>query len=168
MTLRLILMRHAKSDWSLSGDDHDRPLNPRGARSAKALGEWLRSKGNVPQAALVSTALRTRQTFDLLGLDIVPQLDPGLYLADEATLQNALQDCTDQTVLIIAHNPGIAGFAADLLASPPPHARFQDYPTGATLVADFDCQSWAGLHMGTGHCIDFIVPRELTDGVARD
>ena len=35
---RLILMRHAKSDWSASGDDHSRPLNARGMDSAPAMG----------------------------------------------------------------------------------------------------------------------------------
>ena len=41
----LILMRHAKSDWSGDGlADFDRPLNPRGRRSAAALGDWLRAE----------------------------------------------------------------------------------------------------------------------------
>jgi len=40
---RLILMRHAKSDWGDPGlPDHDRPLNKRGRRAATALGHWLR------------------------------------------------------------------------------------------------------------------------------
>ena len=29
-------MRHAKSDWSANGDDHARPLNTRGQKSAQA------------------------------------------------------------------------------------------------------------------------------------
>ena len=36
MTLRLILTRHAKSSWDDPLiDDHDRPLNPRGAKAAR-------------------------------------------------------------------------------------------------------------------------------------
>ena len=39
---RLILTRHAKSAWDdPTLDDHDRPLNDRGRRSARALGDWL-------------------------------------------------------------------------------------------------------------------------------
>ena len=167
MTLRLILMRHAKSDWSLSGDDHDRPLNPRGQRSAKALGDWLRDHGFLPDAALVSSAVRTRQTFDLLGLAVQPRLERALYLADEASLLRSLQDSDGQVLLMIGHNPGIAGFAAELLGRPPAHDRFHDYPTGATLIADFDAAHWNDVQPGTGTCQAFIVPRELTDPVAR-
>ena len=48
---RLILTRHAKSAWDdPSMDDHDRPLNDRGRRSARALGDWLASRGYDPAA----------------------------------------------------------------------------------------------------------------------
>jgi phosphohistidine phosphatase len=161
MTLRLILMRHAKSDWSLSGDDHDRPLNPRGLRSARALGQWLRDHDYLPDTALVSSAVRTRQTFDLLGLAVAPSLDRGLYLADENALLRALQDSAGKTVLMIGHNPGIASFATDVLTEPHSHERFFDYPTGATLVAEFEAASWNDVQLGTGVCRDFIVPRDL-------
>ena len=43
---RLILMRHAKSDWSHPGrSDHDRPLNRRGVKAAPAMGAWLIARG---------------------------------------------------------------------------------------------------------------------------
>ena len=61
---RLILTRHAKSDWDDPMlDDHDRPLNKRGQRSAAELGEWLHSRGYEPDEVLCSTALRTRETW---------------------------------------------------------------------------------------------------------
>ena len=65
---RLILMRHAKSDWSHGTSDHDRPLNPRGRGAAEALGNWLRTEGLLPDAVLCSTAARTRETCALLNL----------------------------------------------------------------------------------------------------
>ena len=77
---RLILMRHAKSSWADPGQrDFDRPLNARGVRSAPLLGAWLRERGHVPDAALVSTARRTRETWAGLGLDDVP--DDNLFNA---------------------------------------------------------------------------------------
>ena len=55
---RLILMRHAKSDWSTGGADHQRPLNKRGRNSAKALGDWLRAQGvNINEALPADPAL---------------------------------------------------------------------------------------------------------------
>ena len=44
---------------------------------------------------------------------------------------------------MIGHNPGIADFAARLVSAPPAHDRFDDYPTGATLVAEFDIETGA-------------------------
>ena len=68
---RLILMRHAKSSWdhpTLS--DFERPLNKRGQRSAAALGDWLRAQAHLPEAAVVSAATRTIETFQGLGLAV--------------------------------------------------------------------------------------------------
>jgi phosphohistidine phosphatase len=63
MTLRLILSRHAKSGWDDPDlSDHDRPLNARGRGDAPKVGAWLRAKGYLPDAALVSSARRTQET----------------------------------------------------------------------------------------------------------
>ena len=65
----LVLMRHAKSSWSGDLSDFDRPLNSRGIRSARALGNWLRSNDLLPDFALVSAAKRTVETFDKLKMN---------------------------------------------------------------------------------------------------
>lgn len=163
MTLKLILMRHAKSSWDTPAqDDFDRPLNDRGYRSAAALGDWLRAKGHVPDQILCSSARRTRETLEGLQLmDIDAQYQERLYHAAPQTLAAALTEATGQTVLIIAHNPGIAGFAARMVTRPPAHVKFFDYPTGATLVAQFKAQSWDRAAPGSGTPTDFTVPRDL-------
>lgn len=164
MTLRLILMRHAKSSW---GDptqpDHARPLNGRGQRAASALGDWLRASGYMPDLILSSSSVRTRETCDRLELDTTAQFSDALYHASPATMLKALRATTGQTVLMLGHNPGIAAFAHSLVDTPPTHERFDDYPTGATLVVDFAITAWEDLAPGIGQPIDFIVPRDLTD-----
>lgn len=160
----LILMRHAKSDWSTAAEsDHARPLNKRGRASATALGEWLRGKGWLPDAVLCSTALRTRQTLDGLRLTCPARFLDALYHADPETMLGALREAEGETVLMLGHNPGIADLAAMLLAEPPAHPRFDDYPTGATLVARFAIADWSALQPGSGELADFVVPRELTE-----
>ena len=59
----LVLLRHATAGWPGGVDDHDRPLAERGHRQAPGAGEWLLEHGIVPEAAVVSDALRTRQTW---------------------------------------------------------------------------------------------------------
>jgi phosphohistidine phosphatase len=63
---------------------------------------------------------------------------------------------------MLGHNPGIAEFAASLVTAPPAHERFDDYPTGATLVLRFEIGDWANLTSGTGVVQHFVIPRELT------
>ncbi|MGR3503002.1 SixA phosphatase family protein [Pseudaestuariivita sp.] len=159
MTLRLILMRHAKSSWEHPGEDFDRPLNPRGRAAAVALGDWLRSAGHLPDEVLCSGAARTRETLALLGLETSPSFHDALYLAPPSILGRTLRQAQGGTVLMVAHNPGIAEFADVLAETPPAHPRFFDYPTGATLVLDFKARTWDAITQGG--VVDFIVPREL-------
>jgi len=167
MSLRLILIRHAKSDWGNPAlRDHQRVLNDRGRRSATAIGGWLADRGYLPDLVLSSDAARTRETWALIQpeLGVEPPVDwrPELYLAEANTLYQALRSVKGaKTVLMLAHNPGIAYFAQGIVAAPPDHARFADYPTAATLVADFDVPSWREVEPASGKSLDFTVPRDL-------
>jgi phosphohistidine phosphatase len=161
---RLILMRHAKSDWAPPAQpDHDRPLNTRGRHAATAMGDWLRRNGLTPGQILCSSAARTQETCARLNLPRTPDLHATLYLAEAADMLRVLHGAHGDTVLMIGHNPGIAALAAHLVSAPPDHPRFDDYPTGATLVAEFDIDDWAELTRGTGRVRHFVIPRDLTD-----
>ena len=163
--LRLILMRHAKSSWGNPAlDDHDRPLNGRGRRSAVALGNWLREGGYLPDEALSSTARRTRETLAGLKLDMPVRFEPGLYLASPNEMLEGLGTARGRTVLLLGHNPGCAEFAEGIVNARPDHLRFLDFPTGATLVLDLPVDDWAEVDWGTGTPVDFAIPRELTEG----
>ena len=58
----LIVMRHAKSDWSTMAPDHERPLNTRGHRDAVAAGACL---------LYTSDAADERSSVDLGGRRII-------------------------------------------------------------------------------------------------
>lgn len=162
MTCRLILMRHAKSSWDDPYEsDHQRPLNARGRKSAVALGHWMRDLGLMPDEILCSTSIRTRETCELLGLDLAPRLLPGLYHASAGEMLGILRGAKSDCILMIGHNPGIGELAERLVSARPTHPRFFDYPTGATLVVDFKIDNWSDLQTGTGHAAHFVVPRVL-------
>lgn len=168
MTLRLILMRHAKSAWDdPAAADHDRVLNPRGRDAATRIGRWLADEGYLPDGALVSTAARTRETWELLSARLPrapePQFLPALYHAAPEVMLTCLQRAQGQSVLMLGHNPGIAAFARWMLDRAPKHPRFADYPTAATLVADFDAAGWADIAPGSGEAVAFVVPRDLPE-----
>lgn len=164
---RLILIRHAKSSWDAPFDDHARTLNDRGRASASAIGRWMKSQGYTPDQIYSSDAARTRETTDVivgaLGTSPKIALNAHMYHASPATLMKVLKAATGDAIALIAHNPGIAFFAEDILASQPDHGRFYDYPTCATLVCDFPINNWAEAVSRSGQVIDFIVPKDLSD-----
>lgn len=165
-TLRLILTRHAKSSWDdPTQPDHDRPLNARGIRAAGLIGGWLASRGDEPGEVLCSDALRTRQTWEgiaphLSGRPEV-RLKPSLYHAGPDVMLAVLRGATAPVVMMLGHNPGIAEFAARLLAQPAVAPEFQRYPTGATAVITFEQPAWEKVGFGTGALLDFLAPRTL-------
>jgi len=166
MTKRLILTRHAKSSWDdPTTPDHERPLDARGQTAAADLGQWLASRGYLPDEVLCSDARRTRETWEGIApaLPTAPQLTlkSALYHAGPDVMLAVLRHSKADCVMMIGHNPGIAEFAYRIVAQAPHHPGFRHYPTGATLVASFEVDSWANLGPNMGATRDFIVPREL-------
>lgn len=166
MSLTLILMRHAKSSWDDPlQSDHDRPLNQRGRDSAPAIGKWLSDKSFLPDELLCSTAARTRETYDRLGLTAVQAtFKDALYLASADAMLRVLQSATSPAVLMLGHNPGIGHFAELLAQQAPDHPRFFDYPTCATTVFTFDADTWSEVTFGQGAVRAFAIPRDLLSG----
>lgn len=159
---RLILTRHAKSDWDDPKlPDRDRPLNGRGRRAAQELGDWLASRGYEPEEVLCSPAARTRETWTEIAraaLSVLPEIryEDALYNAAPAIMLKVLKAATAPTVMLIGHNPGIAEFAAQLPAHPPLDPKFRKYPTAATLVVDFHAEDWSEVRPGEASVLDFV------------
>ena len=162
MTLRLILMRHAKSAWDDPMlDDFDRVLNKRGRASADALGAWLKDNDLVPDRALVSAARRTQETFRRLMLPCPATVLGELYHASPDGMLEMLRVMRETSLIIVGHNPGIGLLALGLAQAQPDHPRFRDYPTGATTVLEFEGETWRDLTPMSGRVTRFIVPRDL-------
>ncbi|MCS6982548.1 MAG: histidine phosphatase family protein, partial [Flavobacteriales bacterium] len=115
---RLLLVRHAKSDWSKPDlADHDRPLNKRGMHDAPLMARVWARQLDVPDVLVSSTALRAAQTakafaksWGIQEADIV--MDPRLYLAGRRTLLDAVKNLPDEarTAALFGHNEGISEF----------------------------------------------------------
>jgi probable phosphoglycerate mutase len=79
MPLRLYLIRHGETEWSLSGQHTGRtdiPLIPRGEDAARKLGQRLREISFT--RVLSSPLLRARRTCELAGLFPMAEIEPDL------------------------------------------------------------------------------------------
>jgi phosphohistidine phosphatase len=165
---RLILLRHAKSDWP-DVPDRDRPLAKRGRRDAPRIGRWLHEHGYQPDVVVCSSARRARQTWDLvapeLGGSPAVRFEPRAYAASAMTLLHLAQELPSRyrTALLIGHNPGLSDLATSLVAPPVPGngPRPQiSLPTAAVAVLDFP-GDWPSLTPSQARLLDHITPADL-------
>jgi phosphohistidine phosphatase len=142
-------MRHGKAEGSApSGDDFDRALAPAGWDEARAIGKALARADVAPTFAIVSPALRTRQTWEG-----VSEAAPGaevtfqkpLYNASASTLRSAFEaeEARAGTLILIGHNPGMHQLALELLVegAADSHAReavARGFPTATAVVFAVD------------------------------
>ncbi|MDA8744676.1 histidine phosphatase family protein [Rubripirellula amarantea] len=145
-TRQILLMRHAKSDWGdRSLSDHERPLNLRGLHDAPRMAHWLATNDLIPDLILCSTAVRARETVDLMmkcwsGSTKLVHLS-DLYLAVPETIIEIIAQNGDGAcrVMVMAHNPGISAAVGAMTQ------HFHQMPTAAVAVIDVQCEAWRDL-----------------------
>ena len=160
---RLTLVRHAKSDWSLPGqNDWDRPLNKRGQRDAPEMARRLRSRRLKPDLILSSPAVRAVTTASVMARELkVPAArlvqDERLYLAGPADLLAVVRELGGEArhLMVFGHNPGMTEFANRLSAGD----QIDNLPTCGVFTAEFDVQDWSGLDWGGGQEAEFDYPK---------
>lgn len=147
---RLILIRHGEAQARApSGRDIDRALTVAGQAAAAHTAAALAAEGFCPDVALVSDAMRARQTWQAAraALDVsIVEFKRELYHASaEATLMVA-GSRPEASVAVVGHNPGLQYLTLSLLrregAEAAVIARVEaEFPPGAAAVFDFDAQA---------------------------
>ncbi|MFA7592365.1 MAG: histidine phosphatase family protein [Thiohalobacteraceae bacterium] len=163
----LLILRHAKSDWTSGGDDFDRPLNTRGHRDAPRIGTWLAARGLIPDRVLSSPARRARQTVEAVCTTLkIPAervvWDERLYLAPLPRLLDLLADTPAETqrLLLVGHNPGLEDLLIHLARDPRP-AGTDDKHLPTAGLAHLRLSSWRPLQGGAAELVQRIRPRDL-------
>ena len=168
-TRTLVILRHAKSDWPDDVSDHERPLAERGRRDAPAMGRWLREAGYVPDRVACSTALRTRQTWELvrdeLDADPPTEFEPQLYGATVQELLDVIGHAPADagTLLVIGHNPGLEYLALTLAGDAPGEERDRlhiKFPTASAAVFAWP-GGWNQALAGSARLLRFVTPHDL-------
>ncbi|MEI9403858.1 histidine phosphatase family protein [Mesorhizobium argentiipisi] len=167
---QLLLLRHAKSsrdDPKL--EDFDRPLGPRGLKTAPLMGRELARRGWMPDLALVSPALRTRDTWRLVAQELPKHVQAEfaeeLYEATPATILARVRQVKATSVLVIGHNPGLQHFALRLAGAGSDQGVFKKieakFPTAALARLTLD-EHWANLDFHGARLTHCVRPKDLT------
>jgi phosphohistidine phosphatase len=158
----LLLMRHAKSSWKTPDQpDFERPLNPRGERTAPLMGRHLRGRNVVPNLIICSPAERAKQTARLFaeaaGFGAELRYDERIYEASAARLLEVVTQADDgaDVLLVVGHNPGME----ELLRLLTGETRV--VPTAALAKVDLTADKW-GKVKELGGRLDWLAkPKDL-------
>ena len=175
---RLHLLRHAKSSWDDPVErDFDRPLNGRGHRAARRMGEWLLAERLHFDRILASPALRIRQTIEGveggLGQRLTLEQDKRIYMASAATLFDIVRECPDTVtdLLLIGHNPGLEDLLLIATEGDTSTLRREaelKYPTATFATIEIAIDRWADLPEGGAKVVRFVRPRDLDPALGPD
>lgn len=166
---QLLILRHAKSSWDDSSlADFDRPLAPRGQKTAPLMGRELARRGWLPDLALVSPALRTRDTWRLVAQELPKHVHAEfaeeLYEAAPAAILARVRQVKAKNLVVIGHNPGLQQFALRLAGAGSDEGVFKKieakFPTAALARFTLD-EDWADLDFRGARLTHCVRPKDL-------
>lgn len=164
---RLVVLRHAKAE-PFAASDHDRALTAHGREDAAAAGRWAVAAGVLPDLVVVSSAVRTQETWTgfAAAYEHRPEglVDASLYGAGTDAALEIVRGLPDEarTAMLVGHNPTMA-YLVHLLddggADPALFAQVSaGYPTCALTVLEVP-GAWDQVDVGTARIQRFHVGR---------
>ncbi len=157
----VLILRHAKSDWSEAGqDDFDRSLAKRGREDAPRMGEVLARSNHAPDMILSSPAQRARQTTELVaqacGYGGSIRWEDSFYEGGSSDLIAALRGLPGavERPLLVGHNPILEETVVALCSG-----YALKIPTAGLVCLVFDLDSWAEIEPGDGVLLWFLIPK---------
>ena len=170
----LILLRHAKSDWSGSSvnpvNDIDRPLSSRGRSACHKISKFLFGMRLSVDLVEYSSAERARETLMLIKKSLrfsKCQQNAELYTFNWKKLMNVIANKSDsiKDLFIVGHNPAIEDLIFNLVPRNDTSENFeimqQKYPTGAIAFLELNILSWNGLSENSGRIKQFVRPKDI-------
>ncbi len=158
-------MRHAEAiNANLELDDFHRPLSYYGTRQVEAIKNDFIRVAITPQLVLVSNAVRTKRTAEILAAGIIEpaniQYLQNLYLCSYQELLNIIT-ATDKKVndlMVIAHNPSLYELTYHLANH---DEMIEEFPTSAIAIFDFDIDNWQEISHQHHKISNFITPKNV-------
>lgn len=164
MNKKLLIVRHAKSDWSTSSiSDFNRPLNDRGKKNAPIMGIKLKKRDFVTDYIVSSPANRAISTAKLMVKELdLPiesiQLNSSIYDASCDTLLKIVNNIDQEknVATLFGHNNGITDLAVYLT-----DADIFNIPTCGMVLITFPFDDWKMVSKNSGEVVFFDFPKNL-------
>lgn len=138
---RLILVRHAKSDWPEETEDFDRPLADKGLEDAMNMSRFLKHNNISIDHFVSSPAVRALNTCKIFNqtYQLNCSTNEKLYNPSERNFESVIYDLDDNlsSVALFSHNNGISNFANSISED------IFHFPTCGVAGFEVDCESWS-------------------------
>tara|TARA_B100001093_G_scaffold77401_1_gene68429 strand:- start:161 stop:643 length:483 start_codon:yes stop_codon:yes gene_type:complete len=148
---KLIVIRHAKSDWNNNLSDLDRPISNRGKNDVKVMSKVIDEINIKPEIIYSSPAKRTIETYkNFLNHSLIIR-DIKFFTSDllyDFSGYNVLKfisniDNSLSQVLIFSHNNSCSFLTSEYAN------KYIHVPTCGIIIFDFDVSSWKEISTGT-------------------
>lgn len=161
---RLMILRHAKSDWNAgASSDHARPLNRRGTAAAMTMGKVLAKMQQTPDLIYSSSAQRAKETAmlakDAGGWDCeIVEVDDLYGTSASGALSVASSAGDDiENLMLVGHEPTWSYLVHSLTGAD------VAIKTATVAVVDLSIARWADAPQSSGTLAFLLQPR-LFDG----
>lgn len=154
MRKTLILLRHAEAlDNNFGETDFERVLSKKGINDIHQMASFFIENQLMPDLIMASSAIRTTQTAKTLAKLIGLQEDriilkKSLYNSSAQQISDEINSVelphTVQTLLLIAHNPGISELASERLPLP----TFIHLPPCGMMAFRLKIENWTDYPFG--------------------
>ena len=156
-------MRHATAEQT-GPSDTARELTSRGRAEAEQAGRWLAEQGFAPDHALVSGAVRTRQTWAVMAAaaqwSLEPAYDDALYAAGPEAALDLVRavPAESRSLMVLGHNPTVAYLAQVLSDGTADPGLTQEMARGyppATATVFAVSEEWSALDVAGAGVVGF-------------
>lgn len=163
----LLIMRHAKSDWSDSSlSDFDRPLNKRGKKTAPFMGQELTKRNKTPHLIISSPANRAKTTAKTVAENCnyegEIQFERDFYFGYVDEIIEIIKKAEKQhnRIMVVGHNPTLESLVSVLTEN----NTYESMPTAAIASINFNIDDWSELQKNSGKLEWLLIPKELMRG----
>ena len=162
---RIILNRHAKSDWDDSSlSDYQRPLSERGLKDAPMMAKKFAKRNINVDLLYSSSANRAKSTAEYFinELNLSENqyyFEREIYGSGVSFVRNIIPSLDNkvETVMFFGHNPDFTSLVTYFSGE-----RIGNLPTCGIAIIKFDLSSWSQIHDVNGELEVFDFPKNYT------